>query len=494
MVRRALLAALTLVVISSMSPVAQSRRFITEKDLLKFTWVADPQISPDGSQVAFVKVTANEKGDGYDTSLYVVPVKDGEIRRLTSGTRDTTPRWSPDGGRIAFVRTPPAAAGANGKPPVSQIYLLDMSGGEGRVVTDAARGANGPIWSPDGKTIAYSASTGKDAAKVNDRDSDVRVMTKAVYRENGNPGWVDNDHHSHIFTIRPPENPADKPVATQLTDGEFDEGGVTWAPDGKSIYFVSTRVAEPYYDESGSELYAVPASGGAIAKIASIEGSIGNLSPSPDGRRIAFVGSLRGKPIRSYSQPDLWITDATAGSTPKNLTAAYDFDISGGIGGDQAAPRGQNRKPIVWAPDGASLTVVSAEKGSANLKRVTIANGKVDAITDAPQDVGAFSATPNASVIAAITSTQTNIGDIAILDGPGSEGARRPSVLRTITHVNQELFKDIAQSEPEEIWYTSFDGKRIQGWILKPPDFDPSKKYPLILEIHGGPHGSSSTT
>ena len=95
----------------------------------------------------------------------------------------------------------------------------------------------------------------------------------------------------------------------------------------------------------------VPAAGGAIRKVASIEGSIGNLSVSPDGKRIAFVGTVRGKPIRSYSQPDLWVTDATPGSTPKNLTAGYDYDISGGIGGDQAAPRGQNRKPIVWSKD-----------------------------------------------------------------------------------------------------------------------------------------------
>ncbi|HEX7139843.1 MAG TPA: S9 family peptidase, partial [Vicinamibacterales bacterium] len=142
--------------------------------------------------------------------------------------------------------------------------------------------------------------------------------------------------------------------------------------------------------------------------------------------------------------------------------------------------------------DGASLIVVAAEKGSANLKRVTIASGKVDAITDAAQDVSAFSATADASVIAAITSTQTNIGDLAILDGPGGDGARarQPGALRTITRVNEELFKDISQSEPEEIWYKSFDGRQIQGWILKPPDFDPSKKYPLILEIHGGPHAA----
>ena len=187
-----------------------------------------------------------------------------------------------------------------------------------------------------------------------ERKSDVEVVTRAVYRANGNPGYVDNNHHSHIFTISalgsdPGLTPSEKvPAPTQITDGEFDEGGIQWAPDGSTIYFVSTRVPEPYYEEKGDELYAVPAGGGAIVKVAAIDGEIGNISVSPDGKRIAFVGVLRGTPIRSYSQPDLWVTETAPGSTPKNLTADYDFDIASGIGGDQAAPRGQNRKPIVW--------------------------------------------------------------------------------------------------------------------------------------------------
>jgi dipeptidyl aminopeptidase/acylaminoacyl peptidase len=275
-----------------------------------------------------------------------------------------------------------------------------------------------------------------------------------------------------------------------VTDGEFDENGAVWAPDGSTIYFVSTRVAEPYYDESDAELFSVPAAGGAISKIASIEGGISNLSVSPDGKRIAFVGTLRGKPIRSYSQPDLWITDAAPNGLPRNLTASYDFDINGGIGGDQAAPRGQNRKPILWSKDLQSLMVVSAEKGSSNLKRVSIATGKVETFTEGLQDVVAYSATADGSKIVATLSTQTNVGDLAVIDG-----ARRPSTPPIqITRVNEGLFREVTQSEPEEIWYKSFDGKDIQGWILKPPDFDPSKKYPLILEIHGGPHSAYGNT
>jgi len=387
--------ACVLVVIAA-SPRAQVRRVITEKDLFKFTWIADPQISPDGSTVAFVRVTVNEKENRYETSLYAVAASGAEApRRLTSGIRDTGPRWSPDGTRLAFVR----AIEKDGKPQPAQIYLLHMAGGEARAITSVENGAGSPAWSPDGKTIAFTSDTSADAVKppdaakpADEHKSDVRVMTRAVYRANGNPTYVDADRHAHIYTIA--ADAADPTQPRQLTDGEFDERGIEWAPDGSRIYFVSTRVAEPYYTEAGAELFAVPSGGGAIVKIAAIEGDIGNLSVSPDGKRIAFVGSLRSQPIRSYSQPDLWVTDASPNSTPKNLTAGYDYDIAGGIGGDQAAPRGSNRRPVLWSRDQQSLIVVSAEKGSGNLKRVSLATGAVEPLTDGAQDLVAYSATP----------------------------------------------------------------------------------------------------
>jgi dipeptidyl aminopeptidase/acylaminoacyl peptidase len=505
------------VVVGLASPGAQGKRFITEKDLFKFTWIADPQISPDGSAVAFVRVTVNEKDDKYETSLFAVPASGAEPpRRLTSGSRDTAPRWAPDGKQIAFVR----AVEKDGKVQPAQIHLLHMDGGEARPLTEIATGAANPVWSPDGKALAFTSATGggdgktADGAKAADEHkSDVEVVTRAVYRSNGNPGYVDTVHHSHIFTISDVgsdtrQTPMPKlPTPRQLTDGEFSEGGVQWAPDGSKLYFVSTRVAEPYYTEAGDELFSVPAGGGPIAKVASIDGQIANISVAPDGRKIAFVGTLRGTPIRSYSQSDLWLVDLAVsepradrsvttrlgtndnrGLAPRNLTADYDFDIAGGIGGDQSAPRGQNRKPIVWSQDATSLLVVSAEKGSSNLKRVAIATGKVEPFTAGDQDVVAFSATPDASTIAATLSTQLNIGDIFMVGGADKAAPRR------ITMVNEPLFKDIQQSQPEEIWYKSFDGKNIQGWILKPPDFDASKKYPLILEIHGGPHSAYGNT
>jgi dipeptidyl aminopeptidase/acylaminoacyl peptidase len=519
MMRRTLAAVLVcLVLVPATSPRAATKRAIAETDLLKFTWIADPRISPDGATVAFVKVVVNEKENRYETALYTVPTSGGaEPRRLTSGIRDTAPRWAPDGSAITFVRS----VDKDGKAQPSQIYLLRMDGGEARPLTDLARGANAPEWAPDGKRIAFVASTAdeKKAADQNadkvaaengqsvnerrageareaqvagvgprdkvNRVSDVKVITRAVYRANGNPGYVDDEHHAHIFIVRVPENPSDKPIPQQITDGEFDERGLAWSADGQTLYFASTRVAEPYYDPPHSELYSVPAAGGSITKVASIAGTINDISVSPNGSRIAFVGTLHGAPIRSYSQPDLFVTDSTPGATPKNLTGTYDFDVMGGIGGDQGAPRGSNGKPIVWTKDGTGLIISTAEHGSSNLKRVTIASGKIEPLTEGAQDVVAYSASRDAAKLAVTLSTQTNIGDINVVPMTTSVATPTP-----ITHVNAELFNDLQQSEPEEIWYTSFDGKKIQGWILKPADFDRSKKYPMILEIHGGPHSA----
>jgi dipeptidyl aminopeptidase/acylaminoacyl peptidase len=479
---RAFVCAVLAVVVLAAFPRAAAKRPITETDLYKFTWIADPQISPDGATVAFVQVTVNEKDNKYESSLYTVAAAGGTApARITGGTRDTTPRWSPDGKWIAFVRP--------NEKETPQIFLLPMRGGEARVLTDLPKGAGGPVWSPDGKTIAFTSTTVADDMKKPDpaakpeRKSDVKVVTRAIYRANGNPTYVDADRHAHIWTV-PVNDKGDKAEAKAITSGDFDERGAQWSPDGATIYFASDRVAESYYNAGDSDLYSVPAAGGSITAVASIDGPIGSIAVSPDGKKIAFVGALTGQPIRSYSQPDLWVVDAMPGATPKNLTASYDFDVSSGIGGDQSAPRGESPKPIVWTRDGLSLVVATAENGSSNLKRVLIASGRMDPVTTGAHDIAAFTAAKDGTIAATI-STQTNIGDIAILK---ADGGAKPPV--QITRVNEALFAEIAQSEPEEIWYSSFDGRKVQGWILKPPDFDPAKKYPLILEIHGGPHSA----
>ena len=275
--------------------------------------------------------------------------------------------------------------------------------------------------------------------------------------------------------------------ATQLTSGRFAESDLVWSKDGREIYFVTNRDLEPYYKPPTSEIYAIPANGGEPRRIGSADGRIGALALSPDGRRLAFTGSVNGDPIRSYSQPDLFVLELKENARAKNLTEGYDFDIAGGVGGDQGPPRGGGRTEPFWSADGKSIYCVAAEEGRVNLKRIDASSGKVQAVTNGNQSIYALSATPDASLVILAESTPTRIGDLFSLKLGGGRESK-------ITDINRELFSQIDLSEPEMIWYKSFDGRKIQTWVQRPPDWSPSKKYPLILNIHGGPHAAYGYT
>ena len=494
--RRHTLAAL-LVVSAPLAAHAQGKRLITDTDLFKFVWAADPQISPNGSQVAFVRVTVNEDKDRYETQVFVVP-SDGSAapRPLTAGRNDRSPRWSPNGRQIVFVRTPEPV---DGKAKPSQLYLISMDGGEARTLTDARRGASNPVWSPDGRTIAFlsvpdtAADSAKRAADTTKKHvSDVRVITRAQYRWNG-AGYTDVTAHSHIWTVPASLTPTGAlPAAKQITSGTFDEDEPVWSPDGSTLYFTSNRRLEPYYDAAGNELYSMPASGGAMTKVASLDGQIGSVAISPDGKRIAFTANENAKPLRFYDQQDLYVMDVARGSKPKNLTSGYDYDVEGGLTADQHPPRASAGGGIVWSSDGQFLTVVTTENGRANLKRFSANDGKVDSLTTGNQDVVSYTANSDGSKFVALVSTPLNIGDLFMIDTRLPPPASR--LPRQITRVNEGLFTALDLTAPEEFWYNSFDGKRVQGWILKPPRFDASKKYPMILEIHGGPNAAYGYT
>lgn len=470
-------------VLVALSPVAgQQKRLITEQDLMAFVWIADPQMSPDGSQVAFTRVVVNQAKDDYETSLWLVPSSGASApRALTAGPRDSSPRWSPDGKALAFVR----AVEKDGKAQPPQIYRLPLEGGESAAVTNLPRGASGPLWSPDGARIAFSSATrdGDAAAPSSTPKSDVRVITSAVYRSNGG-GWDDPDRPSHLWVtdVRAGGDPA---RAVQLTSGRFSEGGAAWSPDGARLYYVSNPVEEPYYQQSDSDVFAVPAGGGAPVKVASINGSISGPRPSPDGRWLAFAGTLYGTPERSFDQTDLFVAPVDGSTAPRNLTATYDFDIGGSVGGDQRAPRGGGSAGPIWSADGKAIVTVVGERGNANLVRVDVASAAVSPVYEASHTVQSYTASRDASRLVAVTSTQTNVNDLFVLD-TASGGASA----KQITRVNDALFSQLTLSEPEAISWTSFDGQKIEGWLMHPPNFDRTKKYPFILEIHGGPHSA----
>jgi dipeptidyl aminopeptidase/acylaminoacyl peptidase len=243
-------------------------------------------------------------------------------------------------------------------------------------------------------------------------------------------------------------------------------------------------VLEPYYAPEDVDLYSVAAVGGDIMPVASIDGVIGDFSVSPDGKQIAFSGSLNAKPVRSYDQPDLFVTDAAPGSTPRNLTAAYDFDVNDGVSADQHAPRGGGRDGILWTRDGKSILITSTVHGSANLQRIRVSDGRVEPFTTGEHEVMGYTASADGAMIAMSIASPLNIGDLFVADGRKSSNAP----LRQITHVNQELFASLDISAPEEIWYDSFDGRKNPGLDPEAAGFNAQQKYPLILEIHGGPH------
>jgi len=509
-------AILSLAIVASLAaqdstPLATSpKRAITEKDLFDFIWVANPQLSPDGSRVAFTRINVDEKRTGYETSIWTVAASGNEPPvRMTNGKHDTQPRWSPDGKRIAFIRSGDKDETGKTKPP--QIAILSLNGGEAWIITDLPKGAVDPVWSPDSKRMAFLSSTTPEdiertqrrknppksgdtkepeAAKnteqptlaepESEHESDVHIISRAVYRSNGE-GYLDPKRNEHIWTMEVPTTSDELAKPVQLTSGNFDEGHLVWGHDNSRIYFLTQRIDEPYYELPTTDIYSIPSTGGSPEKLATIPMEIRDLVLSPDGRKFAFHGSVT-HPVRSYSQPDLWIMEVAPNAQPKNLTVDYDFDMGEAVFGDNAAPRGGNGQSLYWSPDGRWLFDFVAKQGRTPLVRVDVQSGAITEITQSDQAVLDFSVTPDAQTIVALVSTPVMIGDLFAVAADGAQ--------TRITDFNRKLWSQLKLTAPEEIDYTSFDGKPIQGWIQKPPDFNPQKKYPLILNIHGGPHAA----
>jgi len=502
---------------------AAEKRNITEKDLFSFVWIGDTQVSPDGSRVAFVRVTVNEKKEGYTTSIWTVSTAGNEEpHRLTSGERDSSPRWSPDGKYLVFTRV----TEKDGKPESPQLFMLSMGGGDAFSFTTLPKGAGDPRWSPDGKTIEFTSTTNpedlakqekkkrkeeelkravaaeasltpgaesatekqklaegavKQAESEAEHESDIHVVTRAVYRGD-DEGYYDYKRPQHLWVVPAPRNADEKVQPKQLTSGRFEEGGAIWSKDGAQIYFASLQNDEPYYERPKTELYFVSATGGEATKLTTVNMDTGALALSPDGKQVAFIASAP-EPVNSYTQPDLWVIDLVKDAKPRNLTAGFDWDVGASVFGDQGSPRAGGGNAPVWSPDGKSIVENFAREGQTNLGSFDVATGAMTEITKGNQAIVRFRGAPDSTKLVYYLSTATKLGDLFWLDRVSGEA-------RQLTHSNEELFGQLNLTEPEEIHYKSFDGKNIQAWLQKPPGFDPAKKYPLILNIHGGPHAA----
>ena len=415
----------------------------------------------------------------------------GDSVQLTSGaSRDTSPRWSPDGAQLAFVSNRPSSLSpatresteekaAKIEPlkpagkPKPQIWLIRVAGGEARQLTRTDDGASAPAWSPDGRTVAFLATTDPAGevgvpAPGHTKVADERIVTKLRYRFDGR-GYI--DRYRHVWTI-----PAEGGNATQLTFGDADDGQMAWSPDGRVIAFVANR--HPDRDqENRSLVYSVPAHGGEVRCLTDGDFDFESPSWSPDGTRLAVMG-VDDPDAGGAKNSNLWTVSASGG-TPVNHTKAWDRSVGDSGMGDLF--QGGDQRPF-WSIDGASVCLLASESGNTHVSRVALADGSVTPVTTgARRVIGAAFAGADGDLVYVAGDGSTPF-EIFAADNDGANERR-------LTRHNAAFLRDVAISPPEEIWFRSQAGDRdIQGWILKPYGFREGVKYPLIVEIHGGPH------
>jgi dipeptidyl aminopeptidase/acylaminoacyl peptidase len=273
-----------------------------------------------------------------------------------------------------------------------------------------------------------------------------------------------------------------------LTKGKrFQEASPRWSRDGKWIFFISDRREEPWFGPEDTDLHAVspdlpePTEGDALQTVADIRGPILAFAEGPDGS-IAAVGGIRPAEPRSYDQNDLLLFQGSWPRTsPKVLTRNFDFDVWGDISSDQHPPRGGGSQPLAFTGGGKAVLTQIGRHGAAILARISTGEGEIEELTDARHDLVSATVTPDGRRVAMCLGGFSRPGDLYVYDV-------ETRALDKLWGPNDELLERSRLGEVEEIWYESFDGQKIQGWIVKPHDFDPKRKYPLILEIHGGPH------
>jgi len=444
---------LTAILLPSHTLHAQDTR-VTLEMFLELESVSSPQISPDGSQIIFTRGGVDAVNDRRYSAIWIMDADGSRKRFLTDGSSAT---WSPDGTRIAYV--------ASGEPRGSQLFVRWMDAeGATTQVTRVERGPGNLRWSPDGTRIAFTMSV-EDAepwsvklppmpegAKWTEGPKIVRRLDYRADRQ----GFVDTSH-SHVFVV-----PADGGTPRQLTDGEWDHSGPQWTPDGREILFTSLREEESDWMWRESEIYAVEVDKGSIRQLTHRHGPDSGPLPSPDGQLIAYQGQDFSND--TYVENGLYVMNAD-GSNPRRIAG----ELGRSLGG------------LTWASDGSGLFFNSSMKGTGNLWFAPV-SGEPTAITDGNHMLS-FSSMDGSGTVVATISTVHEPGDI------WSFNLRNPEQMHRLTRVNEDILEGVEMGEVEEIWYKSTDDLDIQGWIIKPPDFDPSREYPLILVIHGGPHG-----
>jgi dipeptidyl aminopeptidase/acylaminoacyl peptidase len=461
-----------------------TKRPFTPEDFYTLQFTEDAQISPDGKLVAFVKVTIDKVGNKYNRNIWLAtPGSKPRVRQFTFGAKaDTSPRWSPDGNTLAFV------SARSGKP---QIYLIALKGGEARAITSLPNGAYNPVWSPDGNRLAFNSSLSPDDRETEDsnktdpppataleakhRDElkeeaekkkfDPKVITRFPYRT-GTEYLGDKYAHIYIMDV-PAESETNKPY--RLTDGDLSFDDFNWSSDGKILY--SSQARDPEHDPWDNQdivRFTIPTrlktpstSRKDFVRLTKPGYSYSNPAPSPDGKWIAL---MRGNEKGSWGVSQQLCIMKPDGSSIKSLTAEWDRNIDS----------------FDWSSDSKYLYFSSGDHGGTGVYRVNVSTGKQDEVVAGGQRmVQSFSVSKGGELAFVSCSTES---PSALFYSSGGKKEQ------SLTQFNAKLLSEIDVAKTEEIRYKSFDGREIQGWLLKPVGFKRGQKYPLAVNMHGGPH------
>lgn len=450
------------------APADGPSRIFEGKDIFGLEVAADPQISPDGATVAYVRKSNDIMTDRARSTIWLVDVRSGAQTPLVAGPGGHfSPRWSPDGKRLAYV-----SSDGSGSP---QLYVRWIATGATARVTSLPDSPGSIAWSPDGTRLAYTlavpdapASLGNAPAKPEGAKwaDPLEVITAVTYRADG-AGYL-KPGHDHIFVV-----PADGGAPQQLSFGPFDDGGpLSWSLDGRTIYFSANRNKDWERSPANSEVYALDVATGAVKPLTTRNGPDQNALLSPDGKHIAYLGY--DDKYLGYQNVRLYVMNPD-GSGSRVLTASLDRSVD----------------DIAWAADSKAVYVKYDDKAETKVARVgldgslrDLASGLKGASLDRPYTGGDFSVSRDGT-IAYTGGTALRPADVEVTKG--GEGRR-------LTHLNDAFLgtKTLGQVKPLAV--TASDGRKVDAWIVTPPNYDPSKKYPLILEIHGGPFSAYSSS
>ncbi|HEY7543429.1 MAG TPA: S9 family peptidase, partial [Blastocatellia bacterium] len=435
--------------------VAQEKKKLAAADAFNLEFVSDPQISPDGRRIIYVRQFTDIMSDRNYSNLWIVNFDGSENRPLTTGLRsDSSPRWSPDGARIIYVSDQDGTA---------QIYQRWMDTGQTARLTNLQFPPAGISYSPDGKNIAFTSFVPDRPAQLTFLPSPppgakwaepAIVIDKLIYRFNG-PGYL-RPGYTHLFVL-----PSEGGTPRQISSGNFQHGGpafraseAVWTPDGKYLLMSANRRADYDLEPLDTEVYEFAVADGSVRALTNRRGPDNAPAVSPDGKQIAYTGF--DDRYQGYQVARLYVMNRD-GSGSRMLSGDFDRDVGA----------------LRWAADGNGIFFLYDDQGNTKIGFYSL-DGKMKQLTanvggtGSAYGGGSFSISKSGAF--AFTYSRPNVpSDLAV----GSSSAT-PKV---ITNVNDDLLASRKLGEAEEIWYeSSFDKRKIQGWIIKPPDFDPSKK------------------